>query len=119
DRAAYTARAESMLRVSDAARDRGAEVIALTIPAAPLIYMNLRNGVGFDSLPGFWRTIFKLPIPERKVKFGDPEVRKKLAADARSVPESSPFAFKVAFADYIVAAPGEANRALRFRRVGE
>ena len=77
------------LSVSDLARERGGEVIALTVPFTPGVYMNLANGVMFDALPGLWREMFKNTVDERIEKFRDPAIRKQLAEDADSLPEEA------------------------------
>ena len=111
DVALSTRRTERLLAVSDFARERGGEVIALTIPSPPNIYVNLHNGVGFDSIPGLWRTIFKLEQAERIEQFGSPEVRRQLAADALSIDDNSPLAFKKDLGEYyIVHVVAEANK---------
>jgi N-acyl-D-aspartate/D-glutamate deacylase len=81
--------AARQLSISDTARARGGEVIALTMPRTPGVYMSLKNGMMFDVLPGLWREVFKLPMPERLAKFRDPEVRRQLAADADLIPADS------------------------------
>ncbi|HEX8056722.1 MAG TPA: amidohydrolase family protein, partial [Novosphingobium sp.] len=81
--------AARQLSISDTARARGGEVIALTMPRTPGVYMSLKNGMMFDVLPGLWREVFKLPIQERIAKFRDPEVRRQLAADAELIPADS------------------------------
>jgi N-acyl-D-aspartate/D-glutamate deacylase len=111
-------RAERQLRVSDAARLKGGEVIALTIPNAPKLYVNLRDGVAFASIPGLWRTIFQNTIPERIARFRDPEVRRQLAEDATRVPADSPLAFKTRFGDHVVVGTTTlANKPLEGRHV--
>lgn len=81
--------AARQLAVSDLARGKGGEVIALTVPRTPGVYMNLRNGVTFDALLGLWREIFKIPVSERIERFSDPEVRRQLAQDAEAVPDDA------------------------------
>ncbi|MCB2073083.1 MAG: amidohydrolase family protein [Novosphingobium sp.] len=74
------------LAVTDLARERGGEVIALTVPCTPGVYMNLRNGVMFDALPGIWNEMFKFPVAERIEKFRDPAIRRQLAEDSEKFP---------------------------------
>lgn len=81
---------ERQLAVSTYARERGGEVIALTVPCTPEVFMNLRSGVMFDALPGIWREIFKQPLPERIEQFRNPEIRRQMEADAAKVPASAP-----------------------------
>jgi len=103
DMKAAARRAEKMLGVSDYARERGGEVIALTIPGPPNVYLNLNDGIGFSSLPGLWRNIFLLPVTDRIERFRDPDIRRQLSADAASVPWDSGLAFTASFSDYFVA----------------
>jgi len=118
DREDARARADRMLHITDLARARGGEVLALTVPIPPLVYLNLHNGVVFDSLPGLWRTIFQTPVAERIVQFKDPEVRARLAADAATVPHESS-AYRLArLWDYVII-ESEADASLAGRTVGE
>jgi N-acyl-D-aspartate/D-glutamate deacylase len=98
-----TKRAKIALEVTSKARERGAEVIALTIPCTPNLFMNLRGGFGFDSNPGVWREIFKLPVAERSARFRDPTFRKVMADDAARVPPESALHMIADLANYYVA----------------
>lgn len=114
------AKAESQLALSDYARARGGEVIALTLPSTPSVYLGLRIGVVFDSLPGLWREVFKLPLAERIERFRDPGVRRRLAEDAASVPDDSIMLFVSRLADYqIVSVEAPANKRFEGRAVAE
>ena len=72
------------LAVTDFARERGGEVIALTSPVSPTLFLNLRGGFLFDAFPGAWPSLFRLSVEERKLKLRDPEMRRTLAEDAAS-----------------------------------
>jgi N-acyl-D-aspartate/D-glutamate deacylase len=74
------------LAVTDYARSRGGEVLALAMPAAPDALVNLRTGCMFDANPGIWREVFKWPLDKRIAAFRDPEIRKQMWADVQSVP---------------------------------
>jgi N-acyl-D-aspartate/D-glutamate deacylase len=120
DPAISAQRTRRLLEVSDFARARGGEVIALTIPGAPKIFMNLHNGLSFDSIPGLWRTLFKLPVAERIERFQDPQVRRQLVEDAESIPEDSPLAFKRDLGSYLVVAVlADSNKVHEGRKVGD
>jgi N-acyl-D-aspartate/D-glutamate deacylase len=69
--------AESQLHASNVAAERGAKVVALTLPHTMKIRLSFENGTVIDALPG-WREIFGLPIPERMKRLSDPAVRRKL-----------------------------------------
>jgi len=73
----------AQLSATDYARERGAEVIALTVPQAMTVRINLSSGFVFDALPG-WAELFRLPIEERKRKLRDPAYRKQLDEGANS-----------------------------------
>jgi N-acyl-D-aspartate/D-glutamate deacylase len=108
------------LAISDYARERGGEVIALTMPCTPEIYQSLRTGVMFDALPGVWRELFKLPLEERIAAFKDPEVRGRMAHDAASVPQGAALEVTGRLGGYTVTSvQSEANRKYEGRKVGE
>jgi len=85
--------AQDRLAITDLARSKGAEVVALTIPCTPDSYLNFKTGFIFDSLPGLWREVFKWPVEERSARFRDPDLRRQMEADAATVPEESIFRF--------------------------
>ncbi len=115
DRVEYAAH---LLAVSDFARERGGEVIALTLASTPEIYMNLYSGFVFDALPGIWREVFKWPAAERMRRFEDPSLRRQLAADAASV---APDAALVAMANLpnytVVSVTAEKNKKYEGRTI--
>lgn len=76
-------RTAQQLAASDYARGKGAEVIALTVPQAMTIRVNLHSGFVFDALPG-WDEMFRLPVAERIEKLGDPAYRRWLNERATS-----------------------------------
>ncbi|HTZ10020.1 MAG TPA: amidohydrolase family protein, partial [Acidimicrobiales bacterium] len=74
---------EHQLAASTTAADRGATVVALTLPHTMKIRLSFEHGAIIDALPG-WRELFGLPVPERKKRLADPEVRRRLHAGATS-----------------------------------
>jgi N-acyl-D-aspartate/D-glutamate deacylase len=77
-----TAIFEQQLSASDRATERGAHVVALTLPDL----MRLRASKVLDDMPG-WRDVSALPAEERRRAVGDPLVRQRLrdgAAEAVS-----------------------------------
>lgn len=74
---------EHQLSVSTRASERGATVVALTLPHQMQIRLSFLSGFVLDGLPG-WRETFALPVPERTSVLRDPSVRRRLAAGARS-----------------------------------
>jgi N-acyl-D-aspartate/D-glutamate deacylase len=78
-------RAERQLAVSDFARARGAEVIALTVPSTPQTYMTLKSSTGFQHLPGIWRALLAMPLDSRIERMKDPTVRAEMAEAANEL----------------------------------
>ena len=74
---------ESQLRASDAAAERGARIVALTLPHTTKIRLSFLSGFVFDGLPG-WRPVMALPPVERMRALADPRTRRRLAAGASS-----------------------------------
>jgi len=74
-------RIEAHLEASRVAKERGAEVLALTPANPPTIRINFVSGFLFDSLPG-WAPLFKLSLDERLAKLRDPFVRATLETAA-------------------------------------
>ncbi|HPG26527.1 MAG TPA: amidohydrolase family protein, partial [Myxococcota bacterium] len=77
---------EAQLRATDLARERGGEVVALTVPQPMTIRINLHAGFVFDALHG-WAPLFRMPIEERMAFLRDPANRAQLEKDA-SHPDS-------------------------------
>jgi N-acyl-D-aspartate/D-glutamate deacylase len=112
--------AARQLAVSDMARARGGEVIALTMPRTPGVYMSLKNGMMFDVLPGLWREVFKLAPDVRIAEFRKAAVRRRLADDAALIPDDSglkPFAMLGTYSVISTVAPE--NRQYEGRQVAE
>jgi N-acyl-D-aspartate/D-glutamate deacylase len=108
------------LAVSDYARARGGEVLALTIPVTPDAYLNFMNGMGLDMNPGSWRDVFKLPPDARMRALRDPELRRRLAADAANAPQGSVIAVFAEIEGYlVVSVQAERNKAFVGRQIGE
>ena len=113
-------RCAKQLAVTDFARERGGEVIALTVPCTPELYVNLFTGFIFDSIPGVWRQIFKWPVAERIARFRDPEFRRQMAADAATIPDESNMAPVARIAGYmVVAAKSDKNKKYEGRLIGD
>jgi N-acyl-D-aspartate/D-glutamate deacylase len=112
--------ARFMLSQSDFARERGGEVIALTVPCTPELFMNLRSGGGWDSNLGLWRDIFKQPVEQRIAMLRDPMVRERLAQDAALMPRESPLFFLSNIPEYWVVETKTASyKRYESRKVGD
>jgi N-acyl-D-aspartate/D-glutamate deacylase len=74
---------EHQLAASTAAAERGATVVALTMPHTLQIRLSFLTGAILDGLPG-WRETLALPVPERLAALADPEVRRRLDEGAHS-----------------------------------
>jgi N-acyl-D-aspartate/D-glutamate deacylase len=108
----------SQLGASDYARERGADVIALT-PAQPVITrINLHSAFIFDAFHG-WEETMRLPVPQRIEALKDPALRQKLDKGAHAE-ESGVFIFMAGWAGYTideVALPR--NKPLEGRTIGD
>jgi N-acyl-D-aspartate/D-glutamate deacylase len=74
---------EGQLAASDYAAERGATVLALTVPQAIEIRINFLGGFVLDALPG-WDAVLGLPLEERKQALSDPTTRKWMDEAAHS-----------------------------------
>ena len=109
---------KAQLAASDYAAERGATVIALTLPQPTKIRLNLVSGFVIDALPG-WAEVIGKPLPERKAAFADPAVRAKLDAGAHS-PEAGVLAALANWATWMIEETFEpANKPWQGRTVGE
>jgi len=76
------------LSMSDFARERGAEVIAMVVPTDMTLHMNLVRGAVFEVLPG-WARLFKLSVEDRIARLHDAEFRQSLVEQVRE--SNSPY----------------------------
>ena len=74
---------DQQLSATDYARARGAEVLALTVPQAMQVRINLFGGFIFDALDG-WAPLFQLPLEERMRRLRDADFRRELDRRAKS-----------------------------------
>ena len=82
-------RAAKLLAVTDYARERGGEVIALTIPCTPALFLNFVAGGVLDANPGIWREMFKWPARER---IASSRLRRSAGRWSRTQPRCRPTA---------------------------
>ncbi|HEX4433512.1 MAG TPA: amidohydrolase family protein [Acidimicrobiales bacterium] len=71
------------LAAGSAAAERGATVLALTLPHTMQLRLSFEHGAILDGLPG-WREVFALPPTERMAALSDPATRRRLDAGAQS-----------------------------------
>ena len=109
---------EAQLSATDYARLCGAEVVALTVPQALQVRINLVSGFIFDALPG-WADLFEEPVDVRKRRLADPAYRKALDQGANS--EAAGLLRGLAHWERmkIEETFSDANRGLQGRTVGE
>ena len=74
---------EAKLSAGDYAAERGAKVVALTVPDLMRIRLSFDSGFVFDALPG-WRKPMALPPEEKMALLSDPDRRRELDASANS-----------------------------------
>ena len=114
------AKVRRQLTITDLARDKGGDVIALTMPSMPGVYMNLKTGVTYDAFPGLWRKIFFVPLEERIEQLRDPAVRKQLADDIASMTPDQAMYVMGQFAGHtVVDRPATARGEHEGRTVGD
>ncbi len=108
----------NQLAASDYAAERGAVVLALTVPQEIGGRVNLLSGFAFDALPR-WAKVMQLPLDARMRALADPAVRAELRIGAE---EQGPGPLKALtrWAQIRVAETFEAdNAALRGKTLGE
>ncbi|MAG30286.1 MAG: aminoacylase [Deltaproteobacteria bacterium] len=111
-------RFENQLRAQQKAAERGAELVALTMPTLVGLTMSFLGYSPIHQLPG-WPEVLGRPVPERIAALRDPEVRRKLLEGARS-PEAGAFSRVADFANFRIGEThSEANRGLTGRLVRE
>ena len=74
---------EKQLAASSAASERGAVVVALTLPHTMRIRLSFEHGAILDGLPG-WRELFAVPAADRLARLRDPAERERLDEGASS-----------------------------------
>ena len=109
---------EQQLAASTIAAERGARVLALTLPEPIRLRVNLASGFVLDALPG-WGALFKLPMPERVRVLSDPARRRELEERAAS-PEAGGLRFLARWDAMVIAETfSPTNHGLAGRTVGE
>lgn len=106
----------NQLLASTRAAEKGARVVALTMPTLVGMTMSFLTYSPIHQLPS-WKTILALPLPERMAELRKPEVRAKMLAGSKS-PEAGVFARVADFANFKIGQTfSSANRGLTGRFV--
>jgi N-acyl-D-aspartate/D-glutamate deacylase len=109
---------QQQLSASDYAADRGARVVALTVPDLMRFRLSLLTGFIFDALPG-WRETMALPVEEKVKVLADPHERKRLNDGANS-PEAGPLRGMASWKHLTIAETfAPENEGMAGRTVGE
>jgi N-acyl-D-aspartate/D-glutamate deacylase len=109
---------ENQLSASDYARERGAEVVALTVPQPMTVRINLHAGFVFDALHG-WAELFRMSVPDRMEALRDPATRARLDESAHSE-ESGILRFLAIWGNLTIDQTfSEATEKYRGRRIDE
>lgn len=112
------ARFENQLQASETAAERGARIVALTMPTLVGMTMSFLTYSAIHQLPG-WAEVLGLPVPERMAALRRPEVRAKLLAGSRS-PEAGAFLRIADFASFRIGETfSQENEGLSGRLVTE
>jgi N-acyl-D-aspartate/D-glutamate deacylase len=109
---------EQLLAASDYAAERGARVLALTVPDVMRIHLTFKAGFLLDALPG-WAPTMALPPDEKMRALADPQERKRLR-DAAASPEAGMIGALARWERLdIIETFAAANAGLAGRRVGD
>jgi N-acyl-D-aspartate/D-glutamate deacylase len=106
------------LDASTRAAERGAVVVALTLPHTMRLRLSFLSGTILDGLPG-WREVLALPLDERIRALADPAVRRRLDERAHSKEAGILGALANWKVLEIEETFAEENRRYEGRRVGE
>jgi N-acyl-D-aspartate/D-glutamate deacylase len=116
--AANRSSAYAKLAASDYARERGARVLALTVPDLMRIYLSFESGFLFDALPG-WAKTMTAPHDEKLKLLADPAERQRLD-DLAQGPENKVFSLITQWQNMTIAETAHPdNRRYQGRTVGD
>jgi N-acyl-D-aspartate/D-glutamate deacylase len=91
---------ERQLEATSIARERGGDIVALTMPVLVPMNMSFGTHCALFLIPG-WQDVMRLPTAERMAKLRDPDVRKDLMEKGRS-PEAGVFRRLTHFGKYVI-----------------
>jgi len=113
-------RALNALSVSDDARSLGGDILALVPAAAPDVIVNFKSGANLDANPGIWGELFKWPLEKRIAALRDPDIRKRMKADAEAVPGDSLLKYFARVENFrVMTVRSEKNKKYEGRFVGQ
>ncbi len=108
----------NQLKALETCTERGARVVALTMPVLVGMNMSFLTYCGLNMMPD-WGPILGLPVPERMAKLADPDTRRFLEERAAS-PDAGVFSRLTGWGRYIIGDTySPANEGLKGRLVGD
>lgn len=102
---------KNKMSATDFARQMGAE-LRVQAPSCPVgVFINFKNGLGFDQFPGAWNGVYRRDLQGRLDAFKDPAMRRILEKDALEIPEGSNGEYRANWGGYEVqSVKSEKNR---------
>ena len=108
----------NQLKALDTCTERGARVVALTMPILVGMNMSFLTFCGLNLMPD-WGPILGLPVPERMEKLRDPDTRRFLEERAAS-PDAGVFSRLTGWGGYVIGDTySDENEGLKGRKVGD
>ncbi|AVA14650.1 N-acyl-D-amino-acid deacylase family protein [Sphingopyxis sp. MG] len=93
---------DAKMAATDIAREMGAE-LRVQAPSCPVaVFINFKNGLGFDMFPGVWKDVYRKDHAGRVAAFADPELRIRLEEDAGKLPPGANGQYRANFDNYEV-----------------
>ena len=93
---------KNKMSATDVGRRVGAE-FRVQSPSCPVgVFINFKNGLGFDQMPGEWNGVYRRDLKGRIAAFSDPEFRRVLEADALKIPDGQNGKFRANWGAYEV-----------------
>ncbi len=109
---------KNQLKALDTCTEKGARVVALTMPVLVGMNMSFLTYCGLNMMPD-WGPILGLPVEERIEKLSDPDVRRFMEERAAS-PDAGVFSRLTGWGRYIIGDTySEENEGLKGRAVGD
>ena len=106
------------LSVGDRARQRGGEIIALSVPMPAQFRLNLMTTIAFNPMPA-WQKALGRPNEDKLRQLKDPRTRANLAADVTTRMQSRPSPLVDFEGMQVLSVVSPALRPLAGRRIGE